>query len=143
VAKKLARKIDAFTMPDTPEGVSQFEDSPARAKAPAQPSTNAKVAEWVKITAEESIAARRLQIARPSWIRVTTRPRRWGPSEPRRSDGGPGEKLTRHHYRAPQVQALRAAVPIEGDFKVEVQCTGGILWVSGHILQGAELAGPK
>jgi hypothetical protein len=52
VAKKLAREIDAFTMPDTPEGISQFEDARApaktRAKVPAQPSAKAKVAERVK-----------------------------------------------------------------------------------------------
>jgi hypothetical protein len=46
VAKKLAREIDAFTMPDTPEGVSQFEEARPRANAPGQPS--AKVAERVK-----------------------------------------------------------------------------------------------
>jgi hypothetical protein len=33
LARKLAREIDAFTMPDTPEGVSQFEDAATRAKA--------------------------------------------------------------------------------------------------------------
>jgi hypothetical protein len=45
LAKKLAREIDAFTMPDTPEGVSQFEAAPAKTAAkPAKP----KVADGVK-----------------------------------------------------------------------------------------------
>jgi hypothetical protein len=48
LAKKLAREIDAFAVPDIPEGVSQFEAArvPAKtaAKAPAKPT----VAEGVK-----------------------------------------------------------------------------------------------
>jgi hypothetical protein len=52
LARKLATEIDAFTRPDTPEGVSQFEDAPTPAKAVAKvrakAPSKAKVPEGVK-----------------------------------------------------------------------------------------------